>query len=58
MTAPVTFNITVKDNNATTTFKIDRTKYDIKFHSKSLIETLKDQVIDDEFELTVSLKLT
>jgi polyisoprenoid-binding protein YceI len=58
VTAPVTFNITVKDNNATTTFKIDRTKYDIKFHSKSLIETLKDQVIDDEFELTVSLKLT
>ena len=56
VTAPVTFDITVKENTATTTFKVDRTKYGIKFKSKNFFENLGDNVIDDDFELTVSLQ--
>ena len=33
ITNPVTFDITVKGNTATTAFKVDRTKYDIKYGS-------------------------
>lgn len=55
ITTPVNFKMTTGANTATTTFKVDRTKYDIKFKSKSFFENLGDNVIDDEFELTVNL---
>jgi len=55
ITNPVTFDITVAENSATTTLKIDRTKYDIKYGSKSFFESIGDKAIYDEFELTVAL---
>lgn len=33
ITKPVTFDLAVKGNTATTSFKVDRTKYDIKYNS-------------------------
>lgn len=56
ITKPVTFNIAVNGDTAATTFKIDRTKYDIKYNSASIFSAIGDKAINDEFELTVSLK--
>jgi len=55
-TNPVTFDITVNGNTATTSFQVDRTKYDIKYGSKSFFEGLGDKTIYDDFDLTVNLK--
>lgn len=55
-TNPVTFDITVKGDTATTAFKVDRTKYDIKYGSKSFFEGLGDKTIYDDFDLAVNLK--
>ena len=54
-TAPVTFDITLGKNTATTAFKIDRSKYDVKYNSKSFFEGLGDNVIYDDFEVAVNL---
>jgi polyisoprenoid-binding protein YceI len=56
ITKPVTFDITVNGNTATTAFKVDRTKYDIKYNSGNFFENLGDKTINDDFELTVALK--
>jgi hypothetical protein len=40
---------------AIATIRIDRTKYDIKYGSKSFIEGIGDKAIDDEFEMQVNL---
>lgn len=56
VTAPVQFEITVKGNTATTAFKVDRTKYGIKYGSGSFFDNLGDKTINDEFDLTVSLQ--
>lgn len=56
ITKPVAFDITVNGNTATTTFNVDRTKYDIKYNSKSFFESIGDKAIYDEFELKVNLK--
>lgn len=56
ITEPVTFDITVNGDTATTTFNVDRTKYGIKYNSKSFFESIGDKAIYDEFELKVSLK--
>jgi polyisoprenoid-binding protein YceI len=56
ITKPVTFDIAVNENTATTAFKVDRTKYDIKYGSGSFFDGLGDKTIKDEFELAVSLK--
>lgn len=42
-------------NTATTTFKVDRTKYGITYNSGSFFDNLKNKAINDEFELTVNL---
>ncbi len=55
ITKPVTFDLAVKGNSATTTFNIDRTKYDIRYGSKSFFDSIGDKAISDEFEVTVSL---
>jgi polyisoprenoid-binding protein YceI len=52
----VPFEIVVNGNTATTKFNVDRTKYDIKYGSKSFFESIGDKAISDEFELAVSLK--
>jgi polyisoprenoid-binding protein YceI len=56
-TNPVTFDITVNGNTATTAFKVDRTKYDIKYGSGSFFDNLGDKAISNEFELAISLKM-
>lgn len=56
ITHPVTFDLTVNENVATTTFKINRTKYNIKYGSGSFFDNLGDKVIYDDFVLTTSLK--
>jgi polyisoprenoid-binding protein YceI len=56
VTAPVKFDITVKGNTATTSFKVDRTKFGIKYGSGSFFDNLGDKTINDDFELTVSLQ--
>lgn len=55
ITNPVTFDLAVKDNTATTKFNVDRTKFDIKYGSKSFFEGIGDRAIKDEFELEVKL---
>ncbi|MDG5492688.1 YceI family protein [Psychroserpens sp. SPM9] len=55
-THPTTFTMTVKNNTATANFKVDRTKYDIKYGSASFFDGLKDKAIYDEFDLNVILK--
>ncbi len=54
-TNPVSFDLTVSDNSATTTFMVDRTKYNIKYNSKTFFASIGDKAISDEFELKVNL---
>jgi len=55
-TNPVTFDVVVKGNTATTAFKVNRTKYDIKYGSGSFFDGLGDKTINDDFDLIVSLQ--
>lgn len=50
-------NVKIDDTKLTATAKIivDRTKYDIKFRSKSFFENLGDKTIYDDFELNIVL---
>ena len=56
ITKPITFDLAVNGNAATTTFNVDRTKYDIKYGSKSFFASIGDKAINDEFELKIALK--
>lgn len=56
ITNPVTFDITVAGTTATTKFNVDRTKYGMKFKSKSFFDDLGDKFVYDDFELTVNLQ--
>lgn len=56
ITNPVTFDLAVSVDKATTSFKVDRTKYDIKYGSGSFFDNLGDKVISDNFDLTVNLQ--
>ena len=56
ITKPVSFELTTTANSATTKLMVDRTVYDIRYGSKSFFESIGDKAIDNEFELTVSLK--
>ncbi|QYJ67535.1 YceI family protein [Flavobacterium litorale] len=56
ITEPVSFNLTVLKNSATTMFEIDRTKYGIEYSSGSFFDGLGDKMIYDDFELTVKLQ--
>ncbi|MEN8124142.1 MAG: YceI family protein [Bacteroidota bacterium] len=60
-TNPVEFLATVTiDGNKldfkSDTFKIDRSKWNVTYKSKSFFNDLKDKFIDDEMELTVEVK--
>lgn len=55
ITKPVTFDMTVKGNTATADLKIDRSKYDIQYKSKSFFDNLGDNFIYDEFDVMVTL---
>ncbi|HBD26034.1 YceI family protein [Flavobacterium sp.] len=54
-TESIKFDLTVAGNTATTTLKVDRTKYDIKYGSGSFFSDLGDKTIYDDFDLTVKL---
>ena len=54
-TNPVTFDVAVKGNSASTALKVNRTKYDIKYGSGSFFDSLGDKAISDEFDLAVVL---
>jgi len=56
-TNPISFELTVKGDTASTKLMVDRTKYDIKYGSGSFFENLGDKAINDEFELNVNLKM-
>ncbi|WP_109097766.1 YceI family protein [Aquimarina sp. AU58] len=56
-TNPIKFILAVNGGTASTTLKVDRTKYDIKYGSGSFFDNLGDKAISDEFELAVSLKM-
>lgn len=59
ITKPVTFPVTVKATaagaEATGTMVVDRSKYDIKYSSKSFFENLGDKAIHDDFSIDVKL---
>ncbi|MFV5691942.1 YceI family protein [Flavobacterium sp. LT1R49] len=56
ITNPITFDLATTKNTAATTFKVDRTKYDIKYNSASIFSSIGDKAISDDFELAVALK--
>src|SRR5690554_569487 len=51
----ITFDLTVAENSASTSFEIDRTKYDIKYRSGSIFPDLADKAIKDNFDISVEL---
>ncbi len=56
ITNPITFDLAIKGNTGSTVLKIDRTKYDIKYGSKSFFDSIGDKAINDDFDLTVNLQ--
>lgn len=52
---PIAFDLDMKDGKATTTLKIDRTKYNVRYGSGSFFDNLGDKTIYDEFTLMVNL---
>ncbi|VXB09223.1 YceI family protein [Maribacter litoralis] len=57
ITKPVTLVVSMFENKATATVKIDRTKFDIKYGSGSFFDNLGDKAIYDDFDLVVDLAL-
>jgi len=55
-TNPVTFDLDMDGNIASTELTIDRTKYDVRFGSGSFFDNLGDKTIYDNFKLEVELK--
>lgn len=60
ITHPLTFPATVKQGKGLVVavasgVRVDRTKYDIKFRSKTFFGDIGDKAIDDEFELNINL---
>ncbi len=54
-TEEITFNLQMKDNTATTSLKIDRTKFGVRYGSGSFFDNLGDNTISDNFELDIVL---
>jgi len=52
---PIAFDLDMNDGSASTTLKIDRTKYNIRYGSGSFFDNLGDKTIYDEFTLMVNL---
>ena len=60
ITKPIQFPVTITNTDSGiklsgTTFKIDRTEFDIKFKSQKFFNDLKDKFINDEFEISFDL---
>ncbi|PDS25500.1 YceI family protein [Flavobacterium branchiophilum] len=56
VTNAITFDLATSAKGASTTLKIDRTKFGIKYGSGSFFDSLGDKAIDNEFELKVNLQ--
>ncbi len=56
-TNPIEFDLEVNGDAASTTLKVNRTTYGIKYGSGSFFDNLGDKAISDEFELAVNLKM-
>ncbi len=56
-TKPVTFVVSVYENKATATLKVDRAEFDVRYGSGSFFDNLGDKTIYDEFDLVVDLAL-
>lgn len=56
-TQEISFNAMIVDNVATASFKVDRSKFDVKYGSGSFFENLGDKTIYDEFDLDIKLVL-
>lgn len=52
---PVTIETSEKAFSASGTFKIDRSKYDVRYGSKSFFDNLGDNVIYDDFEISFQI---
>ena len=61
-TNPVSFPATVTMNGGTATVSanviVDRSKYNVKYNSKSFFPSIGDKVVYDEFDLTANLVAT
>lgn len=55
-TNAVSFDVAVKGSTATTSLKVDRTKFDIKYGSGSFFDNLGDKAIDNNFEINATLQ--
>ena len=58
ITNPIKFKSIMTNGKANAKLKIDRTKYGIKYKSKSFIKNIGDKMIYDEFDLEVNLIYT
>jgi len=56
ITKQIVFDFSVYGNKATTSLKVDRTKYDVRYGSTSFFDNLKDKAIYDEFDLIADLE--
>ncbi len=56
-TLPITFDLMLDGNTATTKFVIDRSKYDVRYGSGSFFDNLGDTAIYNDFELDITLKM-
>lgn len=57
ITKPVTLVISMFENKATATMKVDRSKFDVRYGSGSFFDDLGDKTIYDEFDLVVDMAL-
>jgi len=55
-THPVTFDLTMNGDAASTKLTIDRSKYNVRYGSGSFFDNLGDKTIYDNFDLEVDLK--
>lgn len=55
-THPITFDLVINDDTATTSLTIDRSKYNVRYGSGSFFDNLGDKTIYDNFDLDVTLK--
>lgn len=55
-TNPIAFDLNMVNGKASTEFKIDRTKYDIRYGSGSFFDNLGDKTIYDEFTLMIEMQ--
>ena len=55
ITQPVEFVVNIDDRQGSAKLVIDRSKYNVRYGSKSFFDNLGDKVINDEFEITVNV---